>query len=94
MNNVIFNINGIETLCRFEEVREDENFKHYKTTVIITKEEFLTAYNNWIKSDSPNNDSPVNEDCDGCMYEKLLPDKHPCIDCKNAHKNYWRPNND
>ncbi len=37
------------------------------------------------------NKQPANEDCDGCMYENMSPDKHPCIDCKNNHKNYWRP---
>lgn len=86
MSSVIFTINGMETLCRYEEIREDENFKHYKTTVIITKEEFLTAYNSWVKSESSSN-----EDCNGCIYENMSPDKHPCNDCKNKYKNYWRP---
>ena len=34
---------------------------------------------------------PQAEDCEGCMYENISPDKYPCNDCKNNHKNYWRP---
>ena len=50
MSGVIFTINGQETLCRYEqEFESNGNFKFYKTTAIITKDEFLTAYNTWVK---------------------------------------------
>ena len=61
--------------------------------IMITKEAFIEAHNTWVKNESTISESPVNEDCNGCMYENMAPDKHPCIDCKNNHKNYWRPKN-
>jgi hypothetical protein len=50
MKSKITEINGQEVLCRFEEIRDGDGvFTVYKTTPIITKDEFLCAYNAWIK---------------------------------------------
>ena len=50
MKSKIIEIDGQEVLCRFEEVRDSGGvFKVYKTTPIITKGEFLTAFNAWMK---------------------------------------------
>lgn len=48
LKNEILEIDGEETLCR-REVVKDTDFPTYRVVPIITKEQFLTCYNEWVR---------------------------------------------
>lgn len=50
IKNEILEIDGKVTLCRWELVK-DADFPTYHAVPIITKEEFLTCYNEWIRGE-------------------------------------------
>lgn len=49
MQTKIMNIGGQEVICRFEDVRTDGTFTTYRTTALLTKDEFMLAYNTWVR---------------------------------------------
>ena len=54
----ILKIDGKEAICRWEMVKEEYNdFPTYKAVPIITKEEFLECYNEWVLK--PMRENPV-----------------------------------
>lgn len=51
MKSKIMDIDGQEVICRFDEVRTDGTFTTYRTSALLTKDEFILAYNTWIRGE-------------------------------------------